>query len=378
VLTSAGMLARTAPAIAAYLVLRVLFDLCGTEQPLWWGVPLLLSGAAVAAAGSLRSAQADTLHEVVSASALLPLGMSMIAIGVALFARAVDLPSVASNALAAAWLALVAGVLGGSLLSAAADVVERSAGTRRLDRLGGVIHPMPATAACCLVGLSALAVLPPGLGFAAFWLLFQSLLATARILDPALRVLAVAVAAVAAASVGLALLSAVRLFGTAFLGRPRTPRAAVAEETRAPVRFVLAGLAALTGVLGLLPGLALLPAAGWTHAAAWPALLVLRTGAETPGYSPIGIAALLAAPALVIGFASRHRRQSRREPVWNGGFAAPPSWLPFGDPATQFGPASFSRPLQALRCPALRIDAPDRLRRWRDAALHRVAAWMAP
>ena len=107
------MLARTAPAIAAYLVLRVLFDLCGTEQPLWWGVPLLLSGAAVAAAGSLRSAQADTLHEVVSPSALLPLGMSMMAIGVALFARAVDLPSVASNALAAAWLALVAGVLGG-------------------------------------------------------------------------------------------------------------------------------------------------------------------------------------------------------------------------------------------------------------------------
>ena len=46
VLTGAGTLSRVSPAIAGYLVLRVLFDLCGAEQPLWWGVPLLLAGAA--------------------------------------------------------------------------------------------------------------------------------------------------------------------------------------------------------------------------------------------------------------------------------------------------------------------------------------------
>ena len=61
------------------------------------------------------------------------------------------------------------------------------AGTRRADCLGGLIYRMPVTTGSCLVGLFAVAVLPPGLGFAAFWLLFQSLLAAARIGDPGLQ-----------------------------------------------------------------------------------------------------------------------------------------------------------------------------------------------
>ena len=46
------------------------------------------------------------------------------ALGVALFARAVDLPSVTSQALAAAWLALVAHMLCRTLLLRCADAVE--------------------------------------------------------------------------------------------------------------------------------------------------------------------------------------------------------------------------------------------------------------
>ena len=205
------------------------------------------------------------------------------ALGVALFARAVDLPSVTSQALDAAWLALVGHVLCRTLLLRCADATESGAGTRRLDRLGGLIHRMPVTAGSCLVGLFAVAVLPPGLGFAAFWLLFQSLLAAARIGELGLQVLIVGVAALAALSVGLAGLAAVRLFGVVFLGVPRTPRAAVADDAPRPVRIVLGGLAAATALLGVLPGLALLPAAGWTRATRSMSLLILRTGAETPG-----------------------------------------------------------------------------------------------
>jgi len=34
-----------------------------------------------------------------------------------------------------------------------------------------------------------------------------------------------------------------------------------------------------------------------------------------------------------------------RGPAWAGGFAAAPAWLPFGDPVTQYGAASFAEPL---------------------------------
>ena len=62
VLVGAGAISRVSPPIAAYLVLRVLFDLCGAGQPMWWGVPLLLAGATIATIGSLRAALDDTLH----------------------------------------------------------------------------------------------------------------------------------------------------------------------------------------------------------------------------------------------------------------------------------------------------------------------------
>jgi hydrogenase-4 component B len=379
VLAAAGAISQVSPVIAGYLALRMLFDLCGAEQPWWWGAPLLLAGAATAAIGSLRAALADTLHTVASDGSLHLFGMATMALGVALFARAVDLPSVTSQALEAAWLALVGHVLCRMLLLRCADASESGAGTRRLDRLGGLIHRMPVTAGSCLVGLLAIAVLPPGLGFAAFWLLFQSLLAAARIGDPGLQVVVVGAAALAALSIGLAALAAVRLFGVAFLGVPRTPRAAVADDAPRVVRRVLSSLAAAIALLGVLPGLALLPAAGWTRAMGSMASLILHTGADTPGYSPIAVAGLLGVAGLVAMWVSRRTGEQRREQMWSGGFAAPPSWLPFGDPATQYGPASFTEALRrVLALPTAIVVVQERFGRCRDAVLRVAAALVAP
>ncbi len=377
VLVGAGMVSRLSATIAIYLVLRVLFDLCGVGQPLWWGVPLLLAGAGIAAIGSLRAALADTLHKVLSVGSLHQVGLAVVALGVALCARAVDLPSMASRALAAAWLALVCHLLCRTLLLMCADTVESGAGTRRLDLMGGLLHRMPVTSGCCLVGLFTVAVLPPGLGFAAFWLLFQSLIAAARIGDFGVQLLVLVVAALTALSVGLMALSTVRLFGIGFIGRPRTPRAAAAEEAPRPVRLVLIGVAALLGVFGLLPALVLLPTIGWTHVASgqW---LALSTGAEVPGYSPVAVAVLLALVAFAALHVLRRPGERRREPAWSGGFAAPPPWLPFGDPATQSGPASFVEPLRGVlaRLPSTAARR-NSLVRWRDTVVRVVTASVA-
>ena len=377
VLVGAGILSRLSTTIAIYLVLRVLFDLCGVGQPLWWGVTLLLVGAGIATIGSLRAALADTLHKVLSVGSLHQFGMATMALGVALFARAVDLPSVASRALAAAWLAVVCHMLCRTLLLMCADAVESGAGTRRLDLMGGLLHRMPVTSGCCLVGLFTVAVLPPGLGFAAFWLLFQSLIAAARISDFGIQLLVLVVAALTALSVGLMALATVRLFGVVFIGRPRTPRAAVAEEAPRPVRVVLIGVAALLGLFGLLPALVLLPTIGWTHVASgqW---LALSTGAEATGYSPIAVAVLLALVAFAVLYVLRRPGERRREPAWSGGFAAPPPWLPFGDPATQSGPASFVEPLRGVlaRLPSTAATR-NSLVRWRNTVVRVVTALVA-
>jgi hypothetical protein len=106
-------------------------------------------------------------------------------------------------------------------------------------------------------------------------------------------------------------------------------------------------------------------------------LLTLRNGAEAPGYSPIFIAAMLAMAGLAARRALRVRREPPREPVWNGGFAALPPWLPFGDPAAQFGPASFVAPLRKLATLLPRIDMQSSLHQMRAAVQRATTAWMA-
>ncbi len=62
----------------------------------------------------------------------------------------------------------------------------------------------------------------------------------------------------------------------------------------------------------------------------------MRTQLDSPGYVPLAIAVLLAA-----GWADRRAGRAARlpgphaVPAWEDGFAAPPAWMPFGDPATQ-------------------------------------------
>ncbi len=339
--------------IGIYLLLRVLLDLCGSAQPLWWGVPLLLIGGASAVLGPLRAAFEIRLEPGLAMGSLHQTGLTVMGLGVALFAHAADLPQVASLALDAAWLLLVTHALCRTLLLLCAGAAQHGAGTGRLDRLGGLIHRIPVTGRCALAGLFGAAMLPPGLGFAGFWLLFQSLLAAFQIGGFGLQLLIALAVLVASLSVGLAAMMAVRVAGVVFLGRPRTPRAAVAEEVPRALRLCLISLTALTGLLGVFPGLALLPAArGLARLASGSGVgmaLVLKPAAEAPGYAPVAIAGLLAlACYAMLWLTRRSGPEHRREPVWSGGFTPPPPWLPFGDPTTQIGAVSFTEPLRRI------------------------------
>jgi formate hydrogenlyase subunit 3/multisubunit Na+/H+ antiporter MnhD subunit len=373
-LAGAGAVSMIAPPVGAYLAIRVLCDLCGSAQPLWWGVPLLMAGAAILVVAACRAALAGTLHAAGSLASLHPFGLAAMALAAALFARAVDLPSVASGALAATWLALVGHVLCGSAMAVAADAVEAGAGTRRLDRLGGLIHGMPATARAALAALFSLAVLPPGLGLAAFWLLFQALLSAARSGDLAMRSLLTLAIAAVAVSLGLVMLAAMRIVTVAFLGRPRTPRTAAAAEPQGVARLAAQGLAGLAALFGLLPALALVPAVSWIGGLEGAPFLSLPTGLGPTGYSPLGVAVGLAAIFAVIRYGQHRLGERRREAPWSDGFSAAPPWLPFGDPATQIGPGSFVAPLHEA---VARLPSEEQLRRraliwwrrkWRAAA----------
>jgi hypothetical protein len=212
---------------------------------------------------------------------------------------------------------------------------------------------MPVTTACMLAGAASLAALPPSSGFAGVWTLFQAVLGGPRIGGLGLQTLVCVVAALMALAVALAAAAAVRLVGVVFLGRPRLPRTSAAEEAGRPTRMALIGLAGVSALVGLFPG-AILALAGPALRRLVTADLTGRAGllsvaphADLPGYLPVGVALVLGLSAGLVLLLVRLRATPghRVGPAWDCGFGAPPVWLPFGDPLTQYGGGSFAQPL---------------------------------
>jgi formate hydrogenlyase subunit 3/multisubunit Na+/H+ antiporter MnhD subunit len=350
--------------VALYVAARLLLDLGGPAQPLWWGVPLLALGAASAVLGALRANLEEEGKTLLACSTIENVGLVAMGLGLAACFRAADLALLAALAAGAALLHALNHAVFKTLLFLGMGEVAHGAASRHLDRLGGLIHAMPWTAGCMLVGAAAAASLPPLSGFASEWLLLQALLAAWRVGDLGFQLLVLVAAALAALAAALAASAMVRLFGLAFLGRPRTPRAAGAMEGPLPARLSLLLPAGLTVLFGLIPGPLLTLGAEAQRILAGEtmegraSIATVAVGDGAARYWPLGVALLLALCGAAV-FAAVKRRapsiardwateESGRGPAWDCGFAAPPQHLPFGDPVTQPSAAGMGQPLRRM------------------------------
>ncbi len=347
--------------VALYVLIRLLFDLAGPNQPLWWGVPLLLLGAIAAVYGALRANFETDIKFVLAASTIENVGVIAAAIGLAMIAQSANMQVLGAVALGAALLhALSHGVVK-CLMFLSAGYVDHEAGGRRLDRLGGLIHFMPTTALCAILGAGSLAALPPTAGFASLWLLFQSLLTAPRLGSFLLQIMLPLAALLLAIGGALALASMIRLIGVAFLGRPRAVRTAGAHETSWPSQLLLVGLAALAALIGIFPALPLYLAGSALHTLtgvnldASTSLFGIGALANGSFYAALPIALILAAIIVAVRLLSAIKPPSeRRARIWDNGYRAPPVFQPFGDTVTQYGAASLSEPLgRTLAVPLL-------------------------
>ena len=382
--TGALLCGALAPA-ALSLLLRLTLGDADFAPPMWWAWGMLVLGAATTLQAGWRATSGAELGDVAVAASRRVVGLAVTDLALVALGRAMDLPELAATALAGMmlWVAVLA--VFGPLAILAAAVLQQGTGSRRLDRSGGLLHFMPATSLALLAALTGMAALPATLGFAAVYLTFQAVLSAPRTPDLVSSLLIAGTVAVQGLAMALGVASAVRTFGIACLGRPRTPRAAAAVEAPRPVRVVLLGAAAVGMLFGLLPGLLLrafgapvideLTGLGLGGRAG---LLYLGGGIGAADYAPLPLAALLGMCGGMVLWLRRRDATAGVEavPVWQDGFPATAPWMPFGDPLTQSDGTGFVPPgVPAIRLSALLAmsrsgPALARLRHLRVARIH--------
>ena len=314
------------------------------QPPAAWGHALLALGVVGALLGILLALQQRDLKRVLAYSTVENVGIVLIGLGLCTWARGHGQPVAAALALTGALLHVWNHAAMKGLMFLCAGGVVHQAGTRDLEKMGGLLRRMPATGAMALLGAAALSALPPLNGFAGEFLLYLGL-GKVAITAPGWTGAAAALGVGALALTGgLAALTFLRLAGVAFLGEPRSAEAARATE---PSRWMTWPMMLLAGALvvgGTSPGVA--------ARALWPAAAQLLgpeiAGAGMPpGLHPIGGAAVavwLAVGLLWLTLRVLVRRAPKNVGTWDCGYAEP-------TPRMQYTARSFSEHLVSRLLP---------------------------
>ncbi len=335
---------------AIYGVLRVTFDLIG--DPLWWWglIPLAL-GLATAIFGVVFAAVQTDMKRLLAYSSVENIGVLFTGIGLAIVFHGVGMTELAALALVAVLYHSLNHAFMKSLLFLGTGAVLHATGERNLGRLGGLIHRMPWAAWLTLVGVLAIAGLPPLNGFVSEWLLLQTFLFSHEVPQPFVNMLLPMGAAIVALAAALAGYVMVKFFGIVFLGQPREASLAVAHDVDGFEKAGLVWLAIGCVLLGLLPSQVIraLGAATDQLVGAAPNLADQSWWLLTPlperavSYAPLillaVICAVVAATFLIVRVV--YRRPVRRAPAWDCGFGRL-------DPRMQDTAEGFGQPIRHI------------------------------
>jgi formate hydrogenlyase subunit 3/multisubunit Na+/H+ antiporter MnhD subunit len=339
--------------VAVYAFTRFAFDLVAPDSGGYWlGGLLVALGAMTAVYGVVAALLETDIKRVLAFSTIENIGIVFGALGLSLAFQAAGFGAAAALALTTALLHSVNHAFMKSALFMGAGALVNATGQRDLDTGGGLIRRMPHTAATMLIASAAIAALPPLNGFVSEWLLFQAVLASPALSGWFLKLVVPAAGAAFALAAALAAAAFVRLFGIAFLGRPRSDAAREATETDTICRVAMLATAGACVVLGALPALAIEPLQvvvrdliglrmpdGW--GGPWRSLVPMPTSASS--YNGLIVLIFVASSAVIAAIALRLIASGavRRVPAWDCGY-------PDARPGTQYSAVSFAQPLQRV------------------------------
>ena len=337
--------------VAIYAFIRVIFDLL--HAPSWWSsLVILLLGGITAVLGILHAIMETDLKRLLAYSTIENVGIIFIGLGLAMAFMANGMDAAAALAMTAALFHVLNHSWFKSILFFGAGAVLTSTGTGNLDRLGGLIRPMPVTAFAFLVAAFAISALPPLNGFVSEWLTFQAVLLSPVLPQWGLKLAIPAVGGLMALAAALAAACFVRAFGIVFLGRPRSAEAVGALEVDRWSLAAMLLLVMLCVLAGLFPGFvidALGPAVDglvgrrMPQQSSVPWLSIIPIGESRSSYNGLLVFAFAAFSAVAASLAIRAfaSRAIRRSAAWGCGY-------PDVDERMQYSAAGFAQPIRRV------------------------------
>ena len=313
----------------------------------WWGWTLILVGAVSGVTGVLFALAQHDIKRLLAYSSVENIGIISLGLGLWLLGVSTGNVVLAALGLMGGLLHVLNHAVFKSLLFFGAGAVAHASGTRNMNLMGGLQKRMPQTALAFGVGSAAICGLPPLNGFVSEFLIY--LAAFGMVASGGAPGGSVAGGLITLAAMGLigglAAACFAKVFGTVFLGEPRTGQSAAAHEVPRSMRFSMTFLAVLCVVLGLAGPLAVklvTPVAGQ---------LLDKTQVATVSVMARGLLWKIGlggfALILITGFLWSLRRRllagrvNTVSPTWDCGYAAPNSRM-------QYTAASFAWPVIAM------------------------------
>ena len=310
------------------------------------GMIILFTGIITGLWGIIMAAIQNDIKRLLAYSSIENIGVILIGLGIAAIGHSAGSDLIGICGMCGALLHIVNHSLFKSLLFFSAGNIYSKMHTTSLNQMGGLAKHMPMTAIIMLLGVVAICALPPLNGFVSELLIYIGMFN--GVSDG--REVLFSVAAIIALSLigGIAVLAFTKLYGTIFLGSPRSTH--VAESTEVDNYRIGAMAIPIAGILfiGLVPQIAIRPITMISEAITGDdntiAVEYFNPTLSTLCYVSWALVVIIALLYILKRRAQRTRTISEG-PTWGCGFTAPNERMQYTGESFSEGLESITKPL---------------------------------
>jgi len=235
---------------ALYGILRFIIPLFSFGE-VWWAWVIILFGVLSALFGVLFGVIDKDMKRYLAYSSSENMGLLWIMLGVSLWLYHSQEWGFATFAFITFLLHLLNHTVFKSLLFLGAGSIDYAVHTKNMNQLGGLIRRMPYTSIAVLVGGMAMAAVPPFNGFVSEWMMMKTFFYMMTNQLNSMVIVGLVLVGVLGFVGALSAAGMVNLFGSSFLGKPRTRQAEVAKEVPWSMKIPMVILAGMILFMGM-------------------------------------------------------------------------------------------------------------------------------